>query len=69
VGFQIIIDDSVERGVSDCRCYLFATLNALLFFMIDELCEATSTESVIAGLNCNWNGNDFETKSAGYLIF
>ena len=68
MGFQVIIDDAVEGRIF-CSCQdCFSALNAIAFFILDELSQAASTKSMVAWLDINRAVHNLKAKRASYLV-
>lgn len=69
VNLQVIFDDAVDNGISNCSCYFLPALDAGVFFLINQLAEAAATKPVIARLNAHRDAHYFEAERTSYLIF
>jgi hypothetical protein len=68
MGAQVVVDDGVEAGISDCGYKLFATGDALSFLFGDQLGETGPAEPVVAGLDGNREDHDMVAEWAGDLF-
>jgi hypothetical protein len=66
---EVFIDDGIETGIASSSFHLSPTNDALILLLTDQLSEAGSAESVVAGLNNHWKDHYFKTVAACYLLF
>lgn len=65
---EVVFNDTSEGCIPYSSGYFFSTLDASIFFAVDEFGEAPTAKSMIARLNGDWYGHDFIAKRAGDLI-
>jgi len=68
MSLEVILNDASKGCISDSCGDLFPTVDAGTFFAIDQVSKASSTKSVIAWLNCHWDGHYFIAEGAGDLF-
>jgi hypothetical protein len=69
VVFKIIFYDWCKWWISLCCGYLFATCYAFGLLRLNQTGQTTTTESMVAWMNCYRYKHNLKAHSAGYLLF